>query len=595
MQNVSELPDGFASRALPLIPIILAAILFLVGLTRTDLWTPDEPRYALVAREMLDRGSIIQPFCNGKPYTEKPPLFFWLIMIGAKIFGDVNQLAVRLPSVLSALGTITLMIGFVKQYVGRKAAGWSAVVLALSPLFFWLARSGHIDMLLTFLVTAGLVSFYRWHRGEEVKRKKEKGETEEAEEEGKRKEKKGKRQEAEGARQEGGRWGYLVIFYACLALGTLAKGPVGMVLPLLVVVVFALLKRNARELLRMRLHIGLPLAIAAVLAWYIPASVQSAGYSAGNVVGRQIIERVLAAGPHSVSPWMWPFAAALSLLWGMAPWSVLLPFAAVAIWRERRSSDARFFMLAWAMAILGFFTVISSKRELYLLPMFPACAAMAGSWLADECERRIGMLRRMAMIAGVVTAVGAAVAMVAGPGVLHNRYPEVEWPPLLNVLAAGALCSGAAVAVFAAKARSGQRIAMAGSAMLTCAFAAIALFVLPWVNQSKSPRPICDIYRSLRTDDSRLGMFREGMLDEEFVFYSRTQIELMRSAAQLDAFMDSPGPRFCFARKNEFERIRGALKSPFSVLAERRVSSYVVLLLWNQNQRPDAMAAKEER
>jgi len=548
MHNESEPRDGFAHKAILFIPLVLAALLFLIGLTRTDLWTPDEPRYALVAREMLDRGSILQPYCNGQPYTEKPPLFFWLIMLGAKVFGGVNQLAVRLPSVLSALGTIALLIAFVRQFVGRKAAAWSAAALALSPLFFWLARSGHIDMLLTFLVTAGLVSFYRWHVG--------------------------------------GRWGYLVIFYASLAFGTLAKGPVGLVLPLLVAAVFLLLKRKARDLLRMRPYIGLPLAIAAVLAWYIPASAHSAGYGAGNVVGRQIVERVLTADHHSVSVWMWPFAAAISLAWGMAPWSLLLPFAAVIIWRQRRSNDARLFLLAWAIAILGFFTVISSKRELYLLPMLPACAAMAGIWLAEESEKRVAMLRWMVIVLGIVAAVGAAVGMAVGPPVLHKQLPEVAWPLFLSVLLGAGICAGVCLAVLAARARSGERIGAIGSALLAGVLAATALFVLPWIDESKTPRHLCETYQSLRTDDSRLGMLGANKAREEFVFYSHTQIELVRSAAELDAFFISPARRFCFASREEFDKISGALKSTFYITAEHRVSSQVMLLLCNQNVGP---------
>lgn len=76
-----------------LVPLLLCACLFSVSLTKIGLWTPGEPRYAEVAREMLDRGGWLPPFCNGQPYAEKPPLFFWTVMLGAKAFGGVNQLA----------------------------------------------------------------------------------------------------------------------------------------------------------------------------------------------------------------------------------------------------------------------------------------------------------------------------------------------------------------------------------------------------------------------------------------------------------------------------------------------------------------------
>ncbi|MFQ5714350.1 MAG: ArnT family glycosyltransferase, partial [Candidatus Scalinduaceae bacterium] len=133
------------------LPLLIGMLLYMVGITSTDLWTPDEPRYGEVAREMVERGNYIQPYLNGMPYTEKPPLFFWTVVAGAKLFGGVNQLSVRLPSAFSALGTLALMIIFVSNFFDRKAAFLSAIILCISPEFFWLARSGHIDMLLTFL------------------------------------------------------------------------------------------------------------------------------------------------------------------------------------------------------------------------------------------------------------------------------------------------------------------------------------------------------------------------------------------------------------------------------------------------------------
>ena len=72
-------------------PLLIAVFLYMLGIMHTDLWTPDEPRYAEVAREMIESGNYIQPYINGNPYTEKPLLFFWAVAAGAKMFGGVNQ------------------------------------------------------------------------------------------------------------------------------------------------------------------------------------------------------------------------------------------------------------------------------------------------------------------------------------------------------------------------------------------------------------------------------------------------------------------------------------------------------------------------
>jgi len=334
------------SKPLPallmLIPVLIATVLYSYKITSTDLWTPDEPRYALVAREMIESGDFINPQINGEPYAEKPPLFFWAVAAGAKLFGSVDSFTTRLPSIISAFGTIILLVVFLDRYLGRRTAVIAGCILATSPLFFWHARSGHIDLLLTFLLTASLTSFYRWHKSRDSR--------------------------------------HLAVFYGGIALAMLAKGPVALLLPLLVVIMFLLLQKQAGELKRMLPHIALPIALAPLVVWYLLAKQDTSGLEAGSVVSRQVFMRLFGGGGHSVSVWYWPFYHLLSLAWGMAPWSLLLPFAVAWAWKMRENEPLTF-MFCWSAAIFGFFTLIASKRELYLLPMYPAAAALAGQWM----------------------------------------------------------------------------------------------------------------------------------------------------------------------------------------------------------------------
>ena len=523
------------------VPLLVAAPLYILGLTGTDLWTPDEPRYALVAREMIERGDYVQPYCNGEPYTEKPPLFFWTVAAAAKLLGGVDQLAVRLPSVLSALGTLALLIAFVNELFGKKAAFLSGIFLGTSPQFFWLARSGHIDMLLAFLMTAALVSFYRWY--------------------------------ARGGKS------MLAIFYGCLALGTLAKGPLGIVLPLAIALCFLLVRKEWRRIRQMRLWLGLPIAVGLVLAWYIPAARRSPGYGMAPVFGRQIINRVLYAENHGVSLLYWPFFQVTAFAWGMAPWSLLIPFAAVAAYRGRRDSR-QFFLICWAGMIFAFFTLIATKRETYILPMYPAAAALAAGWCARAIRSaRFRPLRVAVAGYGVVLLLIAAGSLVVAPGYIAREYPgaPLDFSRALIVLWAVAAIAAIAGALLGRKA---WHLIGAYSAAASVAFAIVIAALLPWVNKAKSPRGICGVYNSARASDSELGMF--ARVREEYVFYARSLIRSITSTEDLKQMFASDKRMFCFVELKHYDAYVADCDFPAYVLAKQRVSSRIMLLLCNQ-------------
>ena len=529
-------------------PLLLGAGLYCLGLKWTDLWTPDEPRYAEVAREMLQRDDYVQPYCNGEKYTEKPPLFFWMVAALAKLRGEVDQLAVRLPSAASAVGTLALLIWFCARFFGRREAFVAGLVLCTSPQFFWLARSGHIDMLLTFLITASLVSFYRFYCG--------------------------------------GGWWYGAVFYGCLALATLAKGPVGMLLPILVAVCFAALSGDWRAVKRLRPALGLPAVAAVVMLWYIPAMGQASGYDPGSMVLRQIIGRMFHPTSHSVSIFYWPFYHATVLAYGMAPWSLLLPFAAAEAYRARRdkSQTPRLFLLCWSGAIFAFFTLIASKRELYILPMYPAAAALAGIWLTRSETRASFRMPRLATAAyGAALVCLGLSALTVLPGCLAKACPDLPTGVARTLLP---LCAPAGAVAIAAAFFSRRRthvIAACASASVVL-FAVLIIGVLPWVNTWKSPQAICSVFASCREADSELGMY--GRARTEYVFYAQCHIHPIAGVAELRRFFDTDRRMFCFIAEKHFGVTRAEADFPMHVLARRFVSSRTMLLVCNQPAAP---------
>ncbi|MBI2435767.1 MAG: phospholipid carrier-dependent glycosyltransferase [Candidatus Hydrogenedentes bacterium] len=188
---VFELPPLLA------IPLLLglSALLSLTGLGRYGLWPPDEPRYAEVAREMMQSGDYLVPRVNGRLYQEKPPLMFWLVSLASLPTGDVTETTARIPAVLSALGVVLLTYLLARAMYGNTTAFIVGLVLCTTQRFWWEGRVLQLDMLLTFFMTGAMFSLWQWHTQRQPR--------------------------------------HLVTLYLCIAGGALTKGPPALIFPVL--------------------------------------------------------------------------------------------------------------------------------------------------------------------------------------------------------------------------------------------------------------------------------------------------------------------------------------------------------------------------
>src|SRR5581483_9592742 len=121
------------------------------------LFEPDEGRYAEIPREMLARGEWALPYLQGKPYLDKPPLLYWLVMTSYSLLG-VHDWAARLVPALAVHGCVLLLYLLGRRSLGERAAFWGALLLALSPGFAGMGRLLLLDGVLAFWVTLSLLS-----------------------------------------------------------------------------------------------------------------------------------------------------------------------------------------------------------------------------------------------------------------------------------------------------------------------------------------------------------------------------------------------------------------------------------------------------
>lgn len=323
--------------------VFICYLVFFYGLGSYALWDPDEGRIGVIAKEMATSGNWLTLTQNGAPYYDKPAPYFWLVALCLKLLG-LSELAVRLPSALTASLTVgaVFLWGAVSGGLGR--ALWASLILATSMEFVFLGRLGKMDMVFTFFFTAALLSFLWWRE-----------------------------------RGKGALW----LFYLFVGLASLAKGPVGVLLPLLIVGISAALEKRWALFREMRLLEGTGVVLLISGPWYLMAALRDPHYIWTFLWDHNVLRFfALEKGINHPEP-VYFFIPVL--LGGFLPWSLLLPPIARCLW-ERRQEDGkeeRLFLAVWVAVVLVFFSLARNKLGTYILPLFPGLALLS----ADTVRR----------------------------------------------------------------------------------------------------------------------------------------------------------------------------------------------------------------
>jgi 4-amino-4-deoxy-L-arabinose transferase-like glycosyltransferase len=351
-----------------LILLVFCSLLFILGVGRWDLWNPDEPRYAQVAKEMVDRGDWVLMHVNGNTYVDKPPLFFWLIALSSFLWQGFTSFSVRFPSAFLSTLTVLLTLFLGKKLYNSRTGFLSALILATSFEFAYLSTRANIDATLTFLITASLFLFFGWYQYSPPHSASLPQEE--------------KQEVRENWVKSGNRRNLLIYgFYISMAFATLAKGPVGFILPLLISLVYLSVQKDWKAMKRMRLLTGMLLLIVIVLSWYLPAVLKGGQTFLNETLLHQTIVR-FAKGTSHVRPIYYYFA---NFPVDFLPWFLFLPGAIVYGLSKRREGISKdfLFLLVWFVVIFLFFSFSKGKRAIYLLPLYPAASLLVGRFWND--------------------------------------------------------------------------------------------------------------------------------------------------------------------------------------------------------------------
>ena len=482
---------------------LLAACVVLPGLGGHDLWNPDEPRYAQVAREMAASGDYLVPSFNDRLYTQKPPLMFWSMIACAALLGELDETAVRLPSALAAIGSALLIYALGRRLFDRRAAWIAAAIFLTNSKVLWQARIGQIDMLLTFLVLCAVCC---WIEGRLDRRP-----------------------------------AFSYLFFVFAGLATLAKGPVGLLPPLLSILAFLALARDRQGLRDLRVGRGLLLWAGIVLAWLGPA-IFLAGreYMAEMLVGQNLTRYVAPSGHHKP---FWYFLSVLPV--DFLPWSLFVP-AAIAGLRSldgdrRRSAQM---LLSWVVVTMIFFSLSPGKRTVYILTMYPGLALACGAGLAalEQARGRSRWWMASPALGLAVLLAIPALALTQQPAALRLDVPALFAPHARTLaIAVGAMAAAAAAAFLLALA-SRRTVGPVATLAVGIAASGVAVFVLvlPRLDSELSLRPLAAQLARELPPDHELAAFHE--MEGGLLFYGSGFARELRVEQELRSYL-AGGPR----------------------------------------------------
>ncbi|WP_371377603.1 ArnT family glycosyltransferase [Sporomusa aerivorans] len=318
--------------------LIVAGFIMAFRLGGLPLLDPDEPVYAQTAREMLAAQDFVSPRIYGDFWYDKPPMYYWLVAGAMKIAGQ-TELAARLPSALFAVGGALLVYAGGRSLLNRRAGLIAGLALATSLEYFYLGKAAVTDATLTFFMSACLLLYLRrkYH-----------------------------------------------LAYIAAGLAVLTKGPVGFILPGLIILIHLVVTRSMGQLRRIKLLSGSLLVLAVSLPWY---------WLMYQYHGMDFVDTFL--GFHNVTRFLQPEHASGSLWYyyipvliiGFFPWTIFLVQALTAAIRaghDHEQGSKLVFFVIWATVIFAFFSLSQTKLISYILPMFPPLALLVG-WYTDRC------------------------------------------------------------------------------------------------------------------------------------------------------------------------------------------------------------------
>jgi len=499
---------------------LLGIVFFFSGLGNGKLWDQDETTYAQVAREMIQTGDWVVPRYDGELLAHKPPLSYWAMILGSRLFG-MNELGMRFFSAVSGLACVLVVFVLGRRMFDPQTGFLAGLILLSSPFFPIVCRSALMDAHLTLFVTCALWGFW------------------------------------EALRNPPGSLLWILFCGVTTGLAVLVKGPLGLLLVGSAGFFTLLATRRFRQLPKLHPVAGLSVFLFVASLWYVVITWKTGWGFLYEFILRENLDKVFKPTLGHGGPIWYYFPV---LLLAFVPWSLFLPTALKSLWK--RSWEEKGFLLSWAVIPFIFFSMLGTKLPHYILPVFPALALITAQGLARSAQddrNPPGFVRYGLFGLGTILLGTGLVAWVLLPDLAGWRLPLTLLPLWLGWTIAMRRPSRyrltqphlvISMLLFILLAAHVMVPHLDGFRVVHQAAGGAALWAEKQTGQGRKPRLFAHRYRE------------PGML-----FYSAKHIPEVGDRGLTEA-LDLPGPVLVIARKKYYEEMPQELRARFQVKQE---------------------------
>lgn len=537
------------SKQFILIILMIAAIfsIYIFNIGAYDLWSPDEPRYAEVSREAAIEGNWIIPHLNNRIYYEKPPTYYNLIGLSGLIAGEFSVTAVRIPGIIIAVLLLAVLAYYTVKEIDYKTAILSTIILASTGNFFWLAMKVNLDIPMVFCTTTAAIIMFKNHN--EFKKKK-----------------------------------ISTIFaFFLMGLGAIIKSPIS-ILPLISLIIYLITKKKIKNLKKIPW-------IRAVLFLLFPATVwlflayQKAGYPYFKVT---VLDQLVGYSTGSQGHPQPFYYYLINFPFTALPWSLFIVPSLYYYkkFKEKRTDFLDFSVISF-LVIFIVFSLIGSKRGVYLLQLYPFFAVIVGWFFKLHLEGDIREKRSIVIPVLILVLLFFTVGIyiyLNGQTLISeelNFQMNKNSQFFLLYQALYIFFIGAATvflfSIFTKKSYIFTSLVLFSVVLII----SLKTLFLPTLNTVKSERYLAEDLAAVYDQNTEVGLWGSLNNDSGFVFYNGIYYDhIFSSRTEINKFLKSEGKQILIVNESQklYNNFKADQYQDFKV-KEYRVGSDDMLLL----------------
>lgn len=521
--------------------ISLFVLLFCAGLAYTSIafnwhkFSRAEVFFGECAREMLLTGNYLTPLYHGQGFFDKPILSYWTILFSYKLLG-ISHLAARIPAILASLGCLSVTAISAGSIFRSRTGMLAASILSTSFMYLSFSNSCMSDIFLVFFDWLALNTMFLGYARQDIRQR------------------------------------CFLLSALALGLGFLTKGPVALVLPAATFLVFLALKKSLSIIKPKTLFLGLALLILVASPWFLASYLVTGIDGMYHFFIQENLQRFAGSTYDTHRPiWFTP----LALLSGFAPWSIILLPALysfskqlVADIRKNKDSilnqdikmDYKLYCVLWIACVVGFFSISRGKIDYYVLPAFPACAAISAlylnKWLDSANTWCKGFIKTAAFLL-VITG-------LAAPFVLSLQFSNSK-PTDWLILALVTALAGLIINDLTKSKNYFQAYYALGLSVLAIA-GAVSFEFFPKLARIHPPIEYAQILHN-HPFKYEVGVSKilEHWVDE-LTFQSNKEVHFLGNEEAIENFLANSNPRICLLTADEHDHLSSSIKDRLLVI-----------------------------